>query len=166
MPNFSEGRDRETIDAIAEAVRRTPGCTLLDVDPGRSTHRTVYTFVGDPEAVVEGAVAAARVARQRIDMRAHHGEHARMGALDVCPFVPVTGVTMEDCVACARRFGARLAEELAVPVYLYEAAAQQDHRRTLRQIENGAERARRRGEPAADVTPLRDELGLSDELAA
>ena len=137
VPNFSEGRDRETIDAVAEAVRRTPGCTLLDVDPGRSTHRTVYTFVGDPEAVVEGALAAARVARQRIDMRAHHGEHARLGALDVCPFVPVAGVTMEDCVACARRFGARLAEELDVPVYLYEAAAQQDHRRTLRQIRAG-----------------------------
>jgi glutamate formiminotransferase/formiminotetrahydrofolate cyclodeaminase len=137
VPNFSEGRDRQTIDAIAEAVRRTPGCTLLDVDPGRSTNRTVYTFVGDPAAVVEGALSAARVARARIDMRTHRGEHARLGALDVCPFVPVSGVTMEDCVACAQEFGRRAAEELAVPVYLYEAAAREEHRRTLRQIRAG-----------------------------
>ena len=91
------------------------------MDPGASTNRTVYTFVGAPEAVVEGALAAARVARQRIDMRAHQGEHPRMGALDVCPFVPVSGVTMDDCVACAREFGRRAAEELGVPVFLYEA---------------------------------------------
>ena len=102
---------------------RTTGCTLLDVDPGRSTNRTVYTFVGEPEAVVEGALAAARVAHARIDMRSHRGEHARMGALDVCPFVPVSGVTMDDCVACAREFGRRAAEELGIPVYLYEEAA-------------------------------------------
>ena len=81
------------------STRRTSGCTLLDVDPGRSTHRTVFTFVGEPAAVVEGALAGARVARQRIDMRVHKGEHARMGALDVCPFVPVAGVTMDECVA-------------------------------------------------------------------
>ena len=137
VPNFSEGRDGETIDAIAEAIRHTPACTLLDVDPGRSTNRTVYTFVGDPGAVVEGALAGARVARQRIDMRRHHGEHARLGALDVCPFVPVSGVSMDDCVACAREFGRRAAEELGVPVYLYEAAAVHDHRRSLRQIRAG-----------------------------
>ena len=137
VPNFSEGRDREVIEAIAEAIRRTPGCTLLDVDPGRSTHRTVYTFVGEPAAVVEGALAAARVARARIDMRTHRGEHARIGALDVCPFVPVSGVTMEECVACAREFGSRAAAELGIPVYLYEAAAREEHRRTLRQIRAG-----------------------------
>jgi len=137
VPNFSEGRDPAVIDAIADAIRRTPGCTLLDVDPGRSTHRTVYTFVGGPEAVVEGALAAARVAHARIDMRSHHGEHARMGALDVCPFVPVSGVTMDDCVALAREFGRRASEELGIPVYLYEAAASQDHRRTLSQIRAG-----------------------------
>ena len=137
VPNFSEGRDHEVIDAIAEAIRRTPGCTLLDVDPGRSTNRTVYTFVGAPDAVVEGALAAARVAHARIDMRSHRGEHARMGALDVCPFVPVSGVTMDDCVACAREFGRRAAEELGIPVYLYEAAAEAEHRRTLSQIRAG-----------------------------
>ena len=137
VPNFSEGRDRGVIDAIADAIRGIPGCALLDVDAGRSTNRTVYTFVGGPEAVVEGALAAARVAHARIDMRGHRGEHARMGALDVCPFVPVSGVTMEDCVTCAREFGRRAAEELDIPVYLYEKAAAHDHRRTLSQIRAG-----------------------------
>ena len=137
VPNFSEGRDRAVIDAIADAIRSAPGCTLLDVDPGRSTNRTVYTFVGPPDAVVEGALAGARVAHARIDMRAHQGEHARMGALDVCPFVPVSGVTLEACVALSRAFGRRAAEELGIPVYLYEAAASQPHRRTLSQIRAG-----------------------------
>lgn len=137
VPNFSEGRDRAVIDAIAEAVRQTPGCTLLDVDPGRSTNRTVYTFVGGPAEVVEGALAAARVAHRLIDMRKHQGEHPRMGALDVCPFVPVSGVSMDDCVACAREFGRRLADELGVPVFLYEAASEQGHRKSLKQIRAG-----------------------------
>jgi glutamate formiminotransferase/formiminotetrahydrofolate cyclodeaminase len=137
VPNFSEGRDNAVIEAIAEAVRRSPGCTLLDVDAGRSTNRTVYTFVGAPEAVVEGALAAARVAHQRIDMRGHRGEHPRMGALDVCPFVPVAGVTMDECVACAKAFASRAAQELGVPIFLYEAASQQAHRKTLKQIRAG-----------------------------
>ena len=137
VPNFSEGRDRAVIDAIAEAIRKAPGCTLLDVDPGASTNRTVYTFVGAPEAVVEGALAGARVARQRIDMRTQQGEHPRVGALDVCPFVPVSGVTMDDCVALANEFGRRAAEELGVPVFLYGHAARADHRRTLQQIRAG-----------------------------
>ena len=89
VPNFSEGRNRETIEAIADAVRGTPGCTLLDVDPGGSTNRTVYTFVGEPAAVVVGALSAARVAYEKIDMRTHSGEHPRMGAMDVpVPFSP------------------------------------------------------------------------------
>jgi len=137
VPNFSEGRDRDAIDEIAEAIRKAAGCTLLDVDPGASTNRTVYTFVGTPEAVVEGALAGARVARGRIDMRSQKGEHPRVGALDVCPFVPVSGVTMDDCVALANEFGRRVAEELAVPVFLYGYAARADHRRTLQQIRAG-----------------------------
>jgi glutamate formiminotransferase/formiminotetrahydrofolate cyclodeaminase len=137
VPNFSEGRDSATIEAIAAAIRATPGCTLLDVDPGRSTNRTVFTFVGDPESVVEGALASARVARNRIDMRRHHGEHPRMGAMDVCPFVPVSNVTMEECVACAREFGRRAAEELGIPVYLYEEASARDHRKALKDIREG-----------------------------
>ncbi|HKJ97871.1 MAG TPA: glutamate formimidoyltransferase [Desulfotignum sp.] len=137
VPNFSEGRNTETIDAIAHAIRTTPGCTLLDVDPGRSTNRTVYTFVGEPAAVVEGALAGARVAREKIDMTTHTGEHHRMGALDVCPFIPVANVTMAECVALSKEFGQRAADELGVPVYLYEASAAQDYRRKLPQIREG-----------------------------
>ena len=130
VPNFSEGRDPAVIEAIAAAVRVTEGCTLLDVDAGRSTNRTVYTFVGLPEAVVAGALAAARVARERIDMRTQTGEHPRVGAMDVCPFVPVSGVTMDDCVGLANAFGERVAAELGVPVYLYGHAAKADRRRS------------------------------------
>jgi glutamate formiminotransferase / formiminotetrahydrofolate cyclodeaminase len=137
VPNFSEGRNRETIDAIADAIRSTAGCTLLDVDPGRSTHRTVYTFVGAPEAVVEGALAGARVAREKIDMTTHKGDHHRMGALDVCPFIPVANVTMEECVDLSKQFGQRAADELGIPVYLYEASATQDYRKKLPQIREG-----------------------------
>lgn len=137
VPNFSEGRDENIINAIADAIRNTPGCTLLDVDPGKSTNRTVYTFVGEPKAVVEGALNAAKVARKMIDMRKHKGEHPRIGALDVCPFVPVANVTMEECVECAKEFGRRLAEDLGVPVYLYEFAQPLDYRKKLPQIREG-----------------------------
>ncbi|MGD8834045.1 MAG: glutamate formimidoyltransferase [Desulfobacteraceae bacterium] len=137
VPNFSEGRDKAVIDAIARAIGKTRGCKLLDVDPGEATHRTVYTFVGDPAAVVEGALAAARVARDRIDMQRHSGEHPRFGAMDVCPFIPVANVTIEECVQIAKVFGKRAAQELQVPIYLYEAAAQYDHRRKLPDIRKG-----------------------------
>ncbi len=137
VPNFSEGQDQQVIEAIGAAIRDSSGCSLLDVDAGRSTHRTVYTFVGDPQAIVEGALAAARIARKFIDMRRHHGEHPRMGALDVCPFVPVSGVSMAECVAIAEEFAKRLAEELQVPVYLYAEAARQDYRRLLADIRDG-----------------------------
>lgn len=137
VPNVSEGRDRAVVDAIADAIRSTAGCTLLDVDPGASTNRTVYTFVGAPDAVVEGALAAARAARSRVDMRRQSGEHPRVGAMDVCPFVPVSGVTMDDCVRLANAFGRRAGDELGVPVYLYGHAARADHRRTLQQIRAG-----------------------------
>jgi glutamate formiminotransferase / formiminotetrahydrofolate cyclodeaminase len=137
VPNFSEGRDRAVIDAIADAIRKTPGCTLLDVDPGASTNRTVYTIVGGPDAVVGGALAGARAARGRIDMRKQKGEHPRVGAMDVCPFVPVSGVTMDDCARLANEFGARASAELGIPVFLYGHAARADHRRTLQQIRAG-----------------------------
>ena len=137
VPNFSEGRDAGVIDAIAASIQSTSGCTLLDVDPGQSTNRTVYTFVGSPEAVVEGAMNAARMARERIDMRTHTGEHPRMGALDVCPFVPVANVSMDECVAVSREFARRAAEELAVPFFLYEAASEKSYRRSLPQIREG-----------------------------
>jgi glutamate formiminotransferase/formiminotetrahydrofolate cyclodeaminase len=137
VPNFSEGKDKQIIDAIADAIAETPGCSLLDVDSGYSTNRTVYTFVADPDHVVEGALAAARVAREKIDMRRHQGEHHRMGALDVCPFIPVAGVTMDECVEISKLFGERLADEFGVPVYLYENSATLDYRKKLPQIREG-----------------------------
>jgi len=138
VPNFSEGRDTKTIEAISEAIRSTDGVRLLDVDPGASTNRTVYTFVGGPSAVVEAALAAASAAYKHIDMTKHEGSHPRMGALDVCPFVPVSGVTEEECVALANEFGRRLAATLGVPVFLYgKAAVKGDHRQTMPQIRAG-----------------------------
>jgi glutamate formiminotransferase/formiminotetrahydrofolate cyclodeaminase len=137
VPNFSEGRNEETIAAISRAIESTDGCTLLDVDAGKSTNRTVYTFVGDPDSVVEGALAAARLAAERIDMRKHTGEHPRFGAMDVCPFIPVAGVTMEECVEVSKQFAKRAADELGVPFYLYEAAAEHDYRRKLPDLRQG-----------------------------
>eukprot|EP00057_Strongylocentrotus_purpuratus_P012681 XP_011667155.1 PREDICTED: formimidoyltransferase-cyclodeaminase [Strongylocentrotus purpuratus] len=137
VPNFSEGQTKEIIDAISSAVAQTPGCQLLDVDPGPSTNRTVYTFVGSPASVVEGALNMARVARSLIDMRIHEGEHPRMGALDVCPFIPISGVTMEECDLCAVEFGRRLGEELQVPVYLYAFSAREEKRQKLPSIRAG-----------------------------
>ncbi|XP_013361178.1 PREDICTED: formimidoyltransferase-cyclodeaminase isoform X2 [Chinchilla lanigera] len=132
VPNFSEGNNKEVIDAISGAITQTAGCVLLDVDSGPSTNRTVYTFVGRPECVVKGALNAAHTAWRLIDMTKHHGEHPRMGALDVCPFIPVRGVSMEDCVRCAQAFGQQLAEELSVP-----ATKEQAHRIALNLREQG-----------------------------
>ncbi|HUW68909.1 MAG TPA: glutamate formimidoyltransferase [bacterium] len=137
VPNFSEGRDKSIIDAIATSIASVAGVSLLDVDPGADTNRTVYTFVGDPDAVVEAAVRAASTASGLIDMARHTGAHPRMGALDVCPFVPVSGVTMDDCVAIAKRAAERMAAELSVPVYLYEYAATRPERRSLADIRSG-----------------------------
>ena len=137
VPNFSEGRNEAVISAISDAICQTKGCTLLNVDPGKSTNRTVYTFVGDPDSVIEGALAAARIARAKIDMRSHTGEHPRFGAMDVCPFIPVAGVTMEECVEIAKKFAQRAAEELKVPFFLYEEAAQHDYRRKLPDVRKG-----------------------------
>lgn len=137
VPNFSEGRNSETINAISDAIANTRGCRLLDADPGKSTNRTVYTFVGDPEAVIEGALNAARVAREKIDMRSHTGDHHRMGAMDVCPFIPVANVTMEECVDISKEFGRRAAEELGIPIYLYEESSTREYRKKLPQIREG-----------------------------
>ncbi|CAG37079.1 glutamate formimidoyltransferase [Desulfotalea psychrophila] len=137
VPNFSEGRDQKIIGAIARAIKETDGCTLLDLDAGSSTNRSVFTFVGDPETVLEGALTAARVAATLIDMRNHSGEHPRFGAMDVCPFIPITGVSMEECVQLARRFAKRAAEELGIPLYLYGAAAEHDYRRELSALRQG-----------------------------
>ncbi len=137
VPNFSEGKNKTTIKAIADAIDQTNGCRLLDVDPGKSTNRTVYTFVGSPEAVVEGALNSARTARQIIDMTTHKGAHHRMGAMDVCPFIPVSNVTMEECVEVSKEFARRAADELNIPIYLYEESASLDYRKKLPQIREG-----------------------------
>lgn len=137
VPNFSEGRSKEIVDAIGAAIKATKGCSLLSVEPGASTNRTVYTFVGTPEDVVEGALNAAKVAFKLINMAKHKGEHPRIGAMDVCPFVPVSEVTMEDCIACANNFAERLAKELGLPSYLYGFAAKHPNRKTIPPIRAG-----------------------------
>jgi glutamate formiminotransferase/formiminotetrahydrofolate cyclodeaminase len=137
VPNFSEGRDKARIKQITDAIEAVPGVALLDVDPGADTNRTVVTFAGDPEAVAEAAFRAVAKAVQVIDMSQHHGAHPRMGATDVCPFVPISGVTMEDCVAIARKVGERVGRELEIPVYLYEAAATRPERKNLAAIRKG-----------------------------
>lgn len=123
VPNFSEGRDQSTIAAITSQISGVPGVELLDVDAGADTNRTVVTFVGEPAAVAEAAFRSIRQAADLIDMRDHHGAHPRMGATDVCPFVPVDGVTMDECAELARELGERVGTELGIPVYLYEHAA-------------------------------------------
>jgi glutamate formiminotransferase/formiminotetrahydrofolate cyclodeaminase len=137
VPNFSEGRDRAVIDAITAEIRGTPGAVLLDVDPGAATNRTVVTLAGPQQAVEEAAFRAIRRAAERIDMSRHHGEHPRMGATDVCPFVPMQGATMEDCVASAKRVARRVGEELGIPTYLYGVAATRPERRRLPDIRQG-----------------------------
>jgi glutamate formiminotransferase/formiminotetrahydrofolate cyclodeaminase len=137
VPNFSEGRDRAIIDAIANAMSGVSGVKLLDVDPGADTNRTVYTMVGSPEAVQEAAFRAAQVAAGLLDMAQHKGAHPRIGALDVCPFIPVSDVTMEECAAMARAVGRRIGSELGIPVYFYEHAASSDQRRSLANIRAG-----------------------------
>jgi len=137
VPNFSEGRNQAVIDAIAGAVRSTKGVTLLDVDPGVDTNRTVVTFIGAPGAVLQGAFAGIAKASELIDMRKHSGAHSRIGACDVCPFVPVRGVEMDECAELARRLGRRVADELKIPVYLYEEAATREARRNLATIRKG-----------------------------
>jgi len=137
VPNFSEGNDLEKIRAITDAAEEVDGVTLLDVDPGADTNRTVVTIVGSPEAVKESAFQAIAKAAEVIDMRTHEGTHARMGATDVCPFVPVSGVTMDDCVEYAKEVGEKVANELAIPVYLYEHAAATPERQNLAIVRAG-----------------------------
>ncbi|MGA1792429.1 MAG: glutamate formimidoyltransferase [Thermoplasmatota archaeon] len=137
VPNFSEGRDIAVIEAIASAVRSVKGVKLLNVDPGADFNRTVFTFVGEPDEVVEAAFQAARIGTRLIDMTKHKGEHARMGALDVCPFIPIKGVTMDDCTELAKRFGARMWDELGIPVFLYANSARRQDRVSLPSIRKG-----------------------------
>ena len=137
VPNFSEGRDPAVIAAIADAVRGVPGVKFLSAEPDRDYNRTVVTFVGDPAGVVEAAVRATARACELIDMSQHAGSHPRIGATDVVPFVPVSGVTMAECVELAHRYAKRVSAELGLPVYLYEEAAARPDRRNLASIRKG-----------------------------
>ncbi|NLO44407.1 MAG: glutamate formimidoyltransferase [Candidatus Cloacimonetes bacterium] len=137
VPNFSEGRDMAVIDAIAASIKEVNGVSLLDVDPGADTNRTVFTMAGEPEAVVEAAFQAIKTASELIDMSKHSGEHPRMGATDVCPFIPISGMTMDECVEYAKKLGKRVGDELKIPVYLYEHAASKPEWRNLATVRQG-----------------------------
>ncbi|MEX0880158.1 MAG: glutamate formimidoyltransferase [Thermoanaerobaculia bacterium] len=137
VPNISEGRDRKSVDEIAAAVRAAPGVRLLDVSSDPSHNRSVLTFVGDAAALRAGVRALFEAALTRVDLRRHAGEHPRMGAVDVVPFIPIRGASMDDCVALSREAGAEIAERFGVPVYLYEESASSEPRRNLAEIRKG-----------------------------
>jgi glutamate formiminotransferase / formiminotetrahydrofolate cyclodeaminase len=153
VPNFSEGRDAATIDALRSALTAVPGVRLLDVQADPSHNRSVFTFVAPPEAAAQAAFNAMRIARDRIDLTRHKGEHPRMGATDVVPFIPVRDATMDDCVALARRLAERVGRELEIPVFLYARAAARPERERLPDIRKGefeGLRDRIGNDPAAD----------------
>jgi len=137
VPNFSEGNDLTIIKQITDRIESVEGVRLLNVDPGKATNRTVVTFVGEPNAVIEAAVRAIKLAGELIDMSKHKGEHPRMGATDVCPLIPVSGITMEETAAYAKKLGERVGKELTIPVYLYENAQPNKDRSNLSIIRAG-----------------------------
>jgi glutamate formiminotransferase/formiminotetrahydrofolate cyclodeaminase len=137
VPNFSEGRDMNIIKLITNEVEHTEGVRLLDVDPGKATNRTVVTFVGSPEQVIEAAFKAIKKASELLDMSKHQGEHPRMGATDVCPLIPISGITMEETVLYAKKLAERVGNELGIPVYLYESAATKPERKNLANVRAG-----------------------------
>ncbi len=167
VPNFSEGRDKEKINRIVESITAVAGVKLLDVDPGEATNRTVVTFVGTPEAVVEAAFQGVKKAQELIDMRHHHGAHPRIGATDVLPLIPVSGITLEECAELARELAKRIATELEVPTYCYEAAAFTPQRKNLAVCRKGeyealAERADKDGEaPDFGARPFDEKMARS-----
>ena len=131
VPNISEGRDANKIKLVTDEVEKVEGVKLLDVDPGKSTNRTVITFVGEPEAVIEAAYRVIKKAAEVIDMSQHSGAHPRFGATDVCPLVPIANISMEETAEYAHRLGKRVGDELGIPVYFYENAAKEEKRRNL-----------------------------------
>src|SRR6266540_1385657 len=155
VPNFSEGRDRTTIDVLRAAITAVPGVQLLDVQSDAAHNRSVFTFVAPPPAAAEAAFAAMRVATQRIDLTKHSGEHPRMGATDVVPFVPVAGITMEECVALARQLGERVGKELEIPVFLYARAATRPERVLLPEVRKGEFEGMRERTLEPDFGPTR-----------
>jgi len=164
VPNFSEGRNKSVIDAIVAAIAAVEGVKVLDVDPGEATNRTVVTFVGEPDPVCEAAFQGAKKAQELIDMRHHHGAHPRSGATDVLPLIPVSGVTLEECAERARKLAWRMYEELGIPCYCYEAAAQKPERKNLAVCRAGEYEAL--PEKMADPERMPDFGGAFDEIAA
>ena len=137
VPNFSEGKDTEIIKQITDEIEKIDGVKLLDVDPGPDMNRTVVTFIGSPEGVQEAAFNSIKKAAELIDMSSHKGSHPRMGATDVCPFVPVSGITTEECIELSIEVAKRVGEELKIPVYLYEKSAQTKERENLAVVRQG-----------------------------
>ncbi len=137
VPNFSEGRDKTKIDQIVDSIGGVDGITVLDVDPGKDTNRTVVTFVGDISSVEKAIFFGIETAANIIDMKTQKGAHPRMGATDVCPFIPVSGVSIDDCIALSERVGERVGKELNIPVYLYENSAKKSERKSLPIIREG-----------------------------
>jgi len=137
VPNFSEGRRKAVVDKIVYSIRSVPGIKVLDVEMDPDHNRSVVTFTGNKETIQEGAFRGARAARELIDLNMHTGQHPRMGAIDVLPFVPIAGVTLEDCVEIANRVGSRISKELKIPVYMYEAAARKPERKNLENVRRG-----------------------------
>ncbi len=137
VPNFSEGRDENIITAIAESIRRVRGVKLLSVEPDKDYNRCVVTFVGEPDGVKEAAFQSTKTAAKMINMRTHKGEHPRMGATDVVPFIPISGVSMQECATFANEYGQRVAGELGIPIFLYEEAARIPERRNLANVRKG-----------------------------
>ena len=137
VPNFSEGRDPEIIKNIIAEVKNTQGVTLLNVDPGKATNRTVVTFVGDPASVIEAAFKLIRKASELIDMKQHEGEHPRMGSTDVCPLIPISGISMKETIEYSIKLAKKVGEELNIPVYLYEHSANKKYRKNLANIREG-----------------------------
>ncbi len=164
VPNFSEGRNKQVIDAIVAAIAAVEGVKVLDVDPGEATNRTVVTFVGEPDPVCEAAFQGAKKAQELIDMRHHHGAHPRSGATDVLPLIPVSGVTLEECAERARKLAWRMYEELGIPCYCYEAAAQKPERKNLAVCRAGEYEAL--PEKMAEPERMPDFGGAFDEVAA
>jgi len=164
VPNYSEGRNKQVIDAIVAAIAAVDGVKVLDVDPGEATNRTVVTFVGEPDPVCEAAFQGAKKAQELIDMRHHHGAHPRSGAIDVLPLIPVSGVTLEECAQRARKLAWRMYEQLGIPCYCYEAAAQKPERRNLAVCRAGEYEAL--PEKMADPARMPDFGGAFDEVAA
>ena len=164
VPNYSEGRNKAVIDGIVSAIASVEGVKVLNVDPGEATNRTVVTFVGEPEPVVEAAFKGAAAAKELIDMRKHHGAHPRSGATDVLPLIPVSGITLEECAELARALAGRLWRELGIPCYCYEAAAFKPERRNLAVCRAGEYEAL--PEKMADPARRPDFGGSFDETAA